>query len=98
MRTDSGDSLERKVIQMENKIKDRQQNLREVNDEGFTNYTDLNLTLMKRQKAAKNESFSDDLLQKMNAVSQRDALPKNDEAQLQRQSIPTQHSDIEEQK
>ena len=67
--SDDGDSLERKVMEMESKIRVRRQNRQVVDDEGYTNYTDLNLTLMKRKKANNDESFSEDLLRKMNALT-----------------------------
>ena len=70
--SDDGDSLERKVMEMESKIRVRRQNRQEVDDEGYTNYTDLNLTLMKRKKAQNDESFSEDLLRKMNALTQKE--------------------------
>ena len=44
-RSDSGDSFERKVMEMETTIRRKR---KDVDDEGFTNYTDLNLTLMKK--------------------------------------------------
>ena len=70
--SDDGDSLERKVMEMESKIRVRRQNRQVVDDEGYTNYTDLNLTLMKRKKVNNDESFSEDLLRKMNALTQRE--------------------------
>lgn len=60
-RTNSGDSFERKVMEMETKIRGNQ--AREVDDEGFTNYTDLNLTLIKKKTTApRKDTFSEDLL------------------------------------
>ena len=77
-----GDSLERKVIAMETKIRGRRQKDRDVDDEGFTNYTDLNLTLMnKRSKQGATDNFSEDLLQKMNSLTQREESKESNKGQ-----------------
>ena len=54
-RVDSDESFERKLMEMETSIRGRLSKNREVDDEGFTNYTDLNFSIMKKKQ---NESFS----------------------------------------
>ena len=49
-RVDSDESFERKLMEMETSIRKQQTKKREVDDEGFTNYTDFNLSIMKKQK------------------------------------------------
>ena len=54
-RVDSDESFERKLMEMETSIRGRLSKNREVDDEGFTNYTDLNFSIMKKKQ---NESSS----------------------------------------
>ena len=44
-RVNSGNSFERKVMEMETTMRKKR---KEVDDDGFTNYTELNLTLLKK--------------------------------------------------
>ena len=44
-RVNSGNSFERKVMEMETTMRKKR---KEVDDDGFTNYTELNLNLLKK--------------------------------------------------
>ena len=79
-RDDSGDSFERKVLEMDSNIRKRNNALRDE-DIGLTNYSELNLaTRPQPQRTLYEDSYSADLLAQMEQATRLAPSGKNSEA------------------
>ena len=80
-RDDSGDSFERKVLEMDSNIRRRNNAVRD-DDIGLTNYSELNITMRARPPPTtrQEDSYSADLLAQMQQASSLDASGRKSEA------------------